>query len=106
MGNTIGIDFDTDHMEMETDMGQSLSWNDVEYPACVSFPVRYREYEDDGSGHYDGRQMVATVRVSAIGDDVQVGDQIMYEKEYYRIENIETDSTHGIYRIECKGLAL
>ena len=105
MGNTLGIDFDTDAREIEQDAGAEITWNGANYPAVVSEPMQARDYEDDGSGHYVTRLITVSVRRAVIGNTIAIGDKITYDGTQYRIEDKTGDTEHAAHLLHCKGLA-
>jgi hypothetical protein len=105
MGNTLGIDYDFDHAEQESDRGLEITWNGKTYPAIVSVPTEAREYEEDGSGYFVSRNIVATVRKSVMGSAIPVGDKVTYDGTVYRVADIGSDTEQAAHILTCKGKA-
>jgi len=104
MANTLGIDYEADHKELEADRGLTVTYGGVDYSAIVSLPRESREYESDGSGYYVARSLMVTIRMSLVSG-ISVGEKITYDGTQYRIAEIMQESDTGIYHLTCEGLS-
>jgi hypothetical protein len=106
MSNGLGIDFEFDQVEQECDWGQTIIYNGKPYPAVVSLPTESRNFEPDGTGFFISRLLTLSVRKSAIGTAVAIGDKLTYEGDQYRIDDLGPADETGMYYLNCTGLTL
>ncbi len=106
MSNGLGIDFEFDQIEQETDWGQTITFNGCALPAVVSLPTESRNFEPDGTGFFVSRVLTVSIRRSVIGADLTIGEKLTYEGDQYRIDDLGPADETGMYYLNCTGLAL
>lgn len=109
MASGLGIDYAADHEEIEADREQTITLRGRDVPALVSIPNRFRDVEDDMSGHYRAADLSVSIRDAVVpsfaSQPLEEGEAVDYDGETYRIESVTHDGKAVVSLIECESEA-
>jgi len=101
MSTTLGIDFDADLAEIQSDIAQTITYSGSSYAATVSAAQSgYRVETPDG--YYADIQIQVLVRSSLFGTLPSEGETLIYQGTTYRIVRVNKDVAFGFVMLDCE----
>lgn len=98
---SFGDDIVLDLLALETEFGQTFSWNGGDY-SCVTGSLRRSRNLTDGGFSLDA-DLVVYVRTSLFGDGArpQSKEKITFDSRTYRIEDVVVPATEPFLKLVC-----